>query len=159
MRRSAITLLAGQLLASPAAADSVSEILSPIAANARFPAPTRADVRIERRRDEAKGQVKTDGTDVLLGRCQTLYVETRDGTRALIRPSKIVVRQDGRIARAAPGTRLGTTDVLLEDLLPVTRWLLKVPQVSDQGPTGTVVTGAPAFPSPRALIVLTIDPE
>jgi hypothetical protein len=37
--------------------------------------------------------------------------------------------------------------------------MLRVPQVSDQGPTGTVVTGAPAFPSARVLVVLTIDPE
>jgi hypothetical protein len=155
MRRLAIALLAGLVLAPPAAADSVSEILSPIAANARFPAPTRADVRIERRRDAAKA----DGAAVLLGRGRTLYVETRDGTRALVRPSKIVVRHDARVVRAAPGTRLGATDVLLEDLIPVTRWLFKVPQVSDQGPTGTVLTGAPAFPSPRALIVLTIDPD
>jgi hypothetical protein len=37
--------------------------------------------------------------------------------------------------------------------------MFRVPQVSDEGPTGTVVTGAPAFPSTRALIVLTIMPD
>src|SRR5687767_3164383 len=127
MRRPAIALLAGLVHASAAGADSASDILDAIARNARFPAPARADVRIEHRRDE----VKTDGAGVILGRGHTLYVETRDGTRALVRPSKIVVRQDdrgrGRVARAAPGARLGKTDILLEDLIPVTRRLLKVP--------------------------------
>jgi hypothetical protein len=48
--------------------------------------------------------------------------------------------------------------VRLEDLVPLGRFTLKVPQVSDEGPTGTVVTGAPAYPSVRALIVFTVDP-
>jgi len=156
MRRPAIVLLGASVLAAaPAATSTVTELLAAIAANARFPAPARADVRIERRRDETAAS----GAAVFLARGHTLYVETRDGTRALVRPSKIVVRAGGRVVRAAPGTRLGATDVLLEDLIPVTRALLKVPQVSDEGPTGTVITGAPAFPSVRALIVLTIDPD
>ncbi len=156
MRHGAIAALATLAMTTSAAAGaSLPELLTSVAANARFPAPTRADIRLERRKDD----VTTSGTAVFLGRGHTLYVETRAGTRALVRPSKIVVRTRTRVVRAAPGTRLDATDVFLEDLVPVTRGLLKVPQVSDEGPTGTVVTGAPAFPSVRALIVLTIDPD
>lgn len=139
--------------AAPVDAASLPELLAAVAAHARFPVATRADVRIERRRD---GTVTTADA-VFLGRGHTLYVETRDGLRALIRPGKIVVREGGRVLRAASGARLGATDVLLEDLVPVTPRMFAVPQVSDEGPTGTVVTGAPAFPSARALIVVTLD--
>jgi len=41
---------------------------------------------------------------------------------------------------------VGGTDVLLEDLMPLTPSYFRLPQVSDEGPTGTVVTGAPAGP-------------
>jgi hypothetical protein len=152
-KRLAVALGALVIVASEAAATSPAELLAAVAANARFSTPTRADLRIERQRDAAT----TASTAVLLGRGHTLRVETRDGLRALVRPSKIVVRVGKRIVRAATGARLGETDLLLEDLVPVTPALLKVPQVSDEGPTGTVVTGAPAFPSTRALIVLTVD--
>ena len=152
----ACTVVAAGLAACAVAraGESVVALLAGVAANARFPVPTRADVRLERHR----GDQTAAGAAVVIGRGQTLYVETRDGTRALVRPSKIVVRAGARVVRATPGARLGDTDILLEDLVPVTPTLLKVPQVSDEGPTGTVVTGAPAFPSVRALIVLTIDP-
>jgi hypothetical protein len=155
MHRSAPATVGLVLLSAPAAAVSPAELLAAVAANGRFPSSTRADVQIERRQDD-----KTTSTSaVIVGRGQTLYVETRDGLRALVRPNKIVVRANARVVPAAPGARLGASDLLLEDLVPVTPALLKVPQVSDEGPTGTVVTGAPAFPSARALIVLTIDPE
>jgi hypothetical protein len=139
----------GAQAASPAA------LLGAVAANARFPTATRADVRLESTQDHRT----TEGAAVFIGRGRTLYVETRDGTRALVRPSKILVRSGRRVVRSAPGARLGKTDVRLEDLVPVTAAMFKLPQVSDEGPTGTVITGAPAFPSARALIVLTIDPD
>jgi hypothetical protein len=153
----AVALLVLACVTAPTCAtgQSLPELLAATSAAARFPATARADVKIERKRDEKA----TAGAAVFLGRHHTLYVETRDGTRALIRPSKIVVRTKNRVTRAAPGTPLGNTDLLLEDLLPIGPGLLKVPQVSDQGPTGTVLTGAPNFPSTRALIVLTIDPD
>jgi hypothetical protein len=69
------------------------------------------------------------------------------------------VLSGSHVRRAPTGARLGATDLLLEDLVPVTGATLAVPQVSDEGPTGTVVTGAPRGPSARALVVLTIDPE
>src|SRR5262249_29850101 len=56
------------------------------------------------------------------------------------------------------GAPLPGSDLLLEDLAVFSPTLLKVPQVSDEGPTGVVITGAPAGRSARALIVLTIDP-
>jgi hypothetical protein len=139
---------------APARAASLSELLQTISRNQRFAEPTRADVRIEYTQDDKP----TVGAAVFVGRRRTLYVETRDGMRAIVRPGKIVVARGTRAVRAEPGMRLGQTGVLLEDLVPVTPWMLKVPQVSDEGPTGTVVTGAPAFPSTRVLIVLTILP-
>jgi hypothetical protein len=156
MRRATTLLaLACATLPTSAGADSVSDLLAATSAAARFPTPARADVTIERKRDDKA----TAGAAVFLGRHHTLYVETRDGTRALIRPGKILVRTKNGVVRAAPGTPLGATDLLLEDLIPVGPGLLKVPQMSDQGPTGSVLTGAPAFPSARVLIVLTIDPD
>jgi hypothetical protein len=154
-RATTLLVLACATLPGRVEADAVSELLAETSAAARFPTPARADVKIERKQDEKT----TAGTAVFLGRHHTLYVETRDGTRALIRPSKILVRTKHGVVRAKPGTPLGATDLLLEDLLPIVPGLLKVPQMSDQGPTGAVLTGAPAFPSTRALIVLTIDPD
>lgn len=151
----ALVLLAALGAAAPVAAASPSELLAAVSRQQRFPAPTRADVRIESSQDGTT----TSGAAVLIGRGHTIYVETRDGTRALVRPGKIVVPGKRRAVRAAPGARLGTSGVFLEDLVPVTPWMLKVAQVSDEGPTGTVVTGAPAFPSARVLIVLTIMPD
>jgi hypothetical protein len=156
MRRAAALLFfACATLPGRVEADAVSELLAETAAAARFPTPARADVKIERKRDDET----TAGAAVFLGRHHTLYVETRDGTRALIRPSKILVRTKHGVVRAKPGTPLGATDLLLEDLLPVVPGLLKIPQMSDQGPTGTVLTGAPNFPSTRVLIVLTVDAD
>jgi len=154
-RATALLALACATLPTAAGADSVSDLLAATSAAARFPTPARADVTIERKQDDKP----TAGAAVFLGLHHTLYVETRDGTRALIRPSKILVRTKHGVKRAAPGTPLGATDVLLEDLIPIGPGLLKVPQMSDQGPTGSVLTGAPAFPSTRVLIVLTIDPD
>ncbi len=148
-------LLAALVVAAPATAASPSELLAAVSRQQRFPEPTRADVRIDSSQDGAT----TSGAAVLLGRGHTIYVETRDGTRALLHPGKIVVPGKRRPVRAAPGARLGASGVFLEDLVPVTPWMLKVPQVSDEGPTGTVLTGAPAFPSARVLIVLTIMPD
>ena len=150
-----LALLVSALGAAPAPAIPVATLLARVAANARFPAPAHASVTIERR----DGHGRHDSSAVLIGYGHTLYVETEDGVRALVRPSKIVVRAGRRVVRAQPGARLGTTNILLEDLVPPGPWLLKVPQVSDEGPTGTVVTGAPAIASSRMLVVLTIDPE
>ena len=155
MRRRLAAVVVLALSATRATAVSPTALLADVARNERFPAPTRADVRIERRADGAT----TTGDAVVLGRGHTLYVETRDGTRALVRPGKIVVRTGWRVARAARGARLGGTDLLLEDLVPFTPGYFRLPQVSDEGPTGTVVTGAPAMPSTRALVVVTIDPD
>jgi hypothetical protein len=154
-RRALATLGVAMVAVSTADATSPSELLATVAANARFPTPTRANVKIDHTQD---GKTTTT-VAVLIGRGQTIYVQTADGFRALVRPSKIVVRVGRRIRRATPGLRLAGSDLLLEDLIPVTPAFMKMPQVSDDGPTGVVVTGAPGFPSARALIVLTIDPD
>jgi len=154
-RRALAALGVAMVAASTADATSTSELLAAVAANARFSTATRADVKIDRTQD---GKTTTTAA-VLIGRGQTLYVRTADGFRALVRPSKIVVRAGRHIRRATPGLRLAGSDLLLEDLTPVTPAFMKMAQVSDDGPTGIVVTGAPAFPSARALIVLTVDPD
>jgi hypothetical protein len=134
-----------------ARAEPLAALLAGVAERAGFARTTRADLHLER------GTASADA--VLLGRGHVVYLETRDGTRALVRAGKVVARTGRRVARAAPGTALAGSDLLLEDLAPFTPWLLKVPQVSDSGPDGVVVTGAPAGASARALVVLTIDPE
>ena len=149
----ALLLLASAQLAGTT--ETAVEVLAGVAANARFPAPTVATLRLER---ERRGTTSTE-TALLVGNHQTIYVETAAGQRALLHPGKIVVRSGAKIVRSPAGARLGDTDVLLEDLVPLTTTTLSVPQVSDTGPTGTVVTGAPASPSTRALLVFTIDPE
>ena len=49
------------------------------------------------------------------------------------------------------------SDLLLADLGVFTAASLKVPQISDDGPAGLVVTAAPSGPSAYALLVHTID--
>jgi hypothetical protein len=94
---------------------------------------------------------------VFVGRGDALYVEVKDGQRALLRPGHVVVAKDGKPVDAPVGESFAGTDVLLEDLVPFTAASLKTPQVSDDGPAGVVVTSAPAGPSAYALIVHTID--
>jgi hypothetical protein len=140
------------LVVMAAWAEGLSDVLPVVARQARAPRPLRADVRIER-----DGVPAVDA--VLLERGRRRYLETRTGTRALLSPGKVVVVRDGRTARAAPGTALDGTDVLLEDLEPFGVGALAIPQVSDEGPTGMVVTGAPTPPTAYVLVVHTIDPE
>ncbi|HXJ36738.1 MAG TPA: hypothetical protein VMS22_22105 [Candidatus Eisenbacteria bacterium] len=152
--RARIAALIALVAATPVRAEPLPVLLDLVARNARFPSPARADVRLERQDRGATTVVQV----VMLGSGRTIYVETRDGTRALVRPGKVILRTGARVARSAPGARLAGSDVLFEDLAVFTPGLLKIPQVSDEGPTGTVVTGAPGLPSAWALIVLTIDP-
>jgi hypothetical protein len=141
------------LLAPSAHAETVGAILDAVANGARFAMPTRADIRI------ARGPAAPETPAVLLGRGHTLYVEVRDGTRALLHPGKIVVAQQRHLLRPPPGTPLAGTDLLLEDLVPFSSRLLQVPQINDDGPAGVVVSGAPVGPSAHTLLVFTIDPE
>ena len=134
-----------------ARAESLADLLARVGENARFGAPARADVRLERPRGAPARPA------ILLGRGDALYVEIKDGPRALIRPDDIRLAQDGRAAEAAPETRLGDTDLLLRDLAGFRAASLQVPQISDDGPAGVVVTAAPAGRSPYALVVHTID--
>jgi hypothetical protein len=145
-----VTALAGVSGAAPLPA-----LLDALAANGRFPVPTRGVFTIQR----IENGIMYLESVLVIGHRQTLYLELRNGFRALVRPGKMLVHGTERVEVLKPGTKLGDTDFLVEDLMPVTRWLLKTPQVSDEGPTGTVVTGAPAHASTRALLVLTIDPE
>lgn len=130
-------------------AGNISELLAAVAANTLAPTTVCADVRIE---TPAKGVAHLCAHD------DALYVEVKDGVRALVRPGKILVGDDGRSSPAPPKTAFAG-DLLLEDLTPFTVASLAYPQVSDEGPSGTVVTSAPKGPSPYALLVYTIDPE
>ena len=140
------------LVAASARAEGLGNLLPLVARQARAPRPLRADVRIER---EGGPPIEA----VLLERGRRRYLETRTGTRALLSPGKVVVVHNGRVRRAPPDAALEGTDILLEDLEPFGVGTLTVPQVSDEGPTGVVVTGAPAPPAAYVLLVHTMDPE
>jgi hypothetical protein len=155
VRRALGVALVGLLVPACAAAVPIAEVLGAVAFNARFPAAARADLRIERR----EGETTRSTQGVLAGRGRVVYVEIEGGTRALIRPGKIAVAGRGAPRRAGPGAPLAGTDLLLEDLAPFTLGRLATPQVSDEGPMGTVVTGAPVPPSAYVLLVLTIEEE
>src|SRR5262249_24303822 len=102
--RTALIVLVAVAGVVPAPAASLSELLQALSAAERFPEPTRADARIEYTQDDKT----TPGAAVFVGRGHTLYVETRDGTRALVRPDKILVPRGRQVVRATPGARLGT---------------------------------------------------
>jgi hypothetical protein len=144
--------LAAWLVPPPVGAEDVRTLLARAGRAARSPQPMRADGRLERP-DAAPLPI------VLATRGTSVYVETADGTRALVKPAKAVVSAGGRLRVAPPGTALAGSDVLLEDLAPFTATRLAVPQVSDDGPLGTAVTGAPVPPSAYVLVVATVDSD
>jgi hypothetical protein len=142
-------------LADAVTARSLPDLLAAVAADARFDVPARADVTISC----TPGCTPPHRRAVFVGRGSTLFVEVKDGPRALLAPDRILVAGRGAPAPAAPGARFAGTDLLLEDLIPFTTDALKLPLISDDGPAGVVVTGAPARPSAYVLLVLTIHPE
>jgi hypothetical protein len=148
-------LAAATLAAAGARArgETLAELLAGVAASARFAAPLRADVRI------ACTPACTAARAVFLGRGDDLYVEVKDGPRALVRPREVHVAEGGSVRTAAPGRAVADTPILLEDLAVFTAAALRVPQISDDGPGGVVVMGAPASASAYALLVHTIDRE
>jgi hypothetical protein len=153
MHRLCAALLALMASAAGAHAESLAELLEAVGANARFDVPTRADVRIEC----SAGCAASGGRAIILGRGDRLYVEVKGGQRALILPDKVLVAEGGKAAEATPGRPLADTDVLLEDLRVFAPASLKMPQISDDGPAGVVVTAAPAGRSAYVLLVHTID--
>lgn len=134
--------------------ETLDELLAAVADNERFEPPLRADVGLSCQ----PGCEPVAAPAIFVGRGDALYVEVRDGLRALVRPGNILVADGGRTVAAKPGTPLAG-DVLLEDLAPFSPASLKLPQISDQGPTGTVVTAAPSGPSAYVLLVHTIAPR
>jgi len=155
-RQPASCLVAAILLViapRPMQAGSLGEQLAAVAAAARFPSPTRADVRLE-----CSDGCRTRRA-VLLGRGDVLYVETKDGMRALVRPGDVLMAEAAHARPAPLDTRLGDTSVLLRDLAVFTPASLALPQLSDDGPAGIVVTSAPAARAPYVLLVHTIDRE
>jgi len=152
--RRGVTLLlavAGTLATVRAAssAGGIRELLAAVAANATAPTTVCADVRIEE---------PDEGSALLCAHDDAVFVQVKDGVRALVRPGTILLA-DGDTAVPAPPATVVTGDLVLEDLTPFTVASLAYPQVSDEGPSGTVVTSAPAGASPYALLVYTIDPE
>jgi len=146
-----LAMLAVAGAARTAAATDLPELLAAVASAAAFDVPARADVRIT-----CEGCPTRDARAIFVGRGDTLYVEVKDGARALLRPAGSVVADGGGAPAPIAATPLAGTDVLLEDLVPFTADVLKVPQISDDGPLGVVVTGAPSRPSPYALLVFTL---
>ena len=145
----ALLLLA---LAARVSAGTVDELLAATAANARFTSPARATLELTRPDGEAVRAV-------LVGRGSTVRIDVAEGARALVRPGRAVVWTNRHVREATPGATLPGTDLLLEELGVFSPSQLRVPQISDDGPAGVVVTSAPAPPSPWALLVHTIDPE
>ena len=142
------------LVTAPAShGQPLSDLLQGVAANARFEHAARADVRIAC----GEGCTASDRPAILVGRGDALYVEVKDGQRALVRPGHIMVAREGKAVEAPTGEPFAGTEVLLEDLAVFTPRSLRVPQISDDGPAGVVVTSAPAGPSAYALLVHTID--
>ena len=148
----ALVLLGSTVAWAPVRAETLDELLSAVAVQARAPRPLRADVRIDRDGVAA-------GEAILLARGGRLYLETRAGARALLSPGKVVVLRGGRIVRAAPDAVLDGTDLLLQDLEPFGVRAISTPQVSDETPERLVVTAAPTPPSAYVLLVHTIDRE
>jgi hypothetical protein len=132
-------------------AETVGALLAAVSSNAASATPVRADVRVECTPACAPASL------VLVARGDTLYVEAADGLRALVRPGDVLVRQGERSTAAPPDSALGDTPLLLEDLRVFAADALRVPQISDDGPEGVVVTGAPVRGSVYALLVYTID--
>lgn len=139
------------LAAAPSWGRDMRDVLGALAFQAQAPRPLRADVRIE-----------TDGAPpvdmVLLDDGQRRYLETKTGLRALLSPGKALVVRDGRVVRAQPGAELAG-DLLLADLAPFGSRAIDTPQVSDDGPMGTVVTAAPRPPAAYVLVVYTVDAD
>jgi hypothetical protein len=155
MRAVFTSLLAVAALARAADARSLPELLAAVAANAAFPAPVRADVTISCAPDCTPQHTRA----VFLGRGDALYVEVKDGARALLRQDGILLGGTGAPSPAPSGTPFAGTELLLEDLVPFVPSALKLPFISDDGPAGVVVTSAPARPSAYVLLVLSIEPE
>ncbi|HLK12999.1 MAG TPA: hypothetical protein VKW76_16610 [Candidatus Binatia bacterium] len=144
-------LLAVGLAARPAGATDLAALLGEVAAAARFPTPARAEVRIVPPRGAPLAAV-------LAGRRDAVVLEAGD-VRALARRGRVVLRAGGRTRRAPAGATLAGTDVGIADLLTFGMLPLRVPQISDEGPMGVMVTGAPAVASPWVLLVYTIEPD
>jgi hypothetical protein len=138
-------------VAVPGRGETLSELLASVAAHARFASPARADVQIECAGGCAGGRA------IFVGRDDALYVEVKDGQRALLRPGRSVVLEGGKAVDAPGGKSFAGTDILLEDLVPFAAASLRMPQISDDGPAGVVVTAAPAAASTYSLLVHTID--
>jgi hypothetical protein len=146
----ALATLALPAVAAPAV--NLAELLARVAASARFDPAVRADVRI------ACDIPCHPAQATLVGRGDALYVQAGE-VRALVKPDGVRVAKGGKGIPAAIGAPLGDTGVLLEDLVVFAADSLKVPQISDEGPTGVVIMGAPTRPSAYALLVHTIDPD
>lgn len=148
--------LAGALVAAssvappPVRAAQADDLLAAAARASSAPAPVRADLTISR--DGAAD------TGVVLQRGRTRYIETKAGTRALVKPGKAVVVSGGRLRAAPPDATLDGSNVLLSDLAAVSPTTRRTPQISDTGPMGTVLTWAPPPPSPYVLVVETFEP-
>ena len=87
-----MVLLGLSLVASIARAESVTELLAAAATNARFEPPARADLRIECEAGCERASLRA----ALLGRGETVYVEVKDGVRALVRPGQVLIAEGGK---------------------------------------------------------------
>ena len=137
-------------MARPAPAVDLPALLRAVERTATFDVPATADVRIE---PGAPNPLR------LAGRGHVVRLEVAGDWRAVVKTSKTVVLAMGRAARESAEATLPGSALLVADFAPFTAGMLRVPLISDEGPTGVVVNGEPRPPSPYTLLVYTIDPE
>ena len=138
----------------PASAADLSALLRAVERNAAFDVPATADVRVE-----TPGAPATASTLRLAGRGHVVRLDAGDDWRALVKASKVLVAAAGQPPRENVEATLPGSPQLVADFAPFMAAMLRVPQISDDGPLGVVVTGEPRPPSPYVLLVYTIDRE
>jgi hypothetical protein len=143
-------VLATSIPARPVEATDLAALLLAVEANAAFDVPAVADLHIDTPGASAPGTVR------MYGRGRVVRLETASGWRALVKASKVVVAASGKAPRAAMEAPVPGSALLVADFAPFVAGALRVPQISDDGPLGVVVTGEPRPPSPYALMVYTI---
>jgi hypothetical protein len=144
-------VLATGIPARPAAAADLPALLLAVEANAAFDVPAMAEVQLTTPGAPAPVAVR------LYGRGRVVRLETTSGWRALVKASKVVAAAPGKAPRAKTEEPLPGSPLLVADFAPFVAGALRVPQISDDGPLGVVVTGEPRPPSPYVLMVYTIQ--
>jgi hypothetical protein len=139
------------LTGARAHAADLAALLLAVEANDRFDVPAMAELRID-----APGTPTPATSLSLYGRRGVVRLETANGWRALAKASKLVMAAAGQSPRLAREGGVPGSVLFVADFAPFAATALRIPQISDDGPLGVVVTGEPRPPSPYVLAVRTI---